>query len=624
MSVKEVFFYRIPQFIQHQFKGRIQSTRQPKLLKLNPSLHAVTYSESVLKELFEGKNDMSQYLLFDQLINVYEVDDWRKDYHNNISSPIKYYSEVDRQDFDVVGDVKVVAELSRMYFLPFLSLKAIEEKDKRMLSIIDGMITSWDEQNPYLYSIHWTSGIEVAIRAVNLVYSHQALKGRGLISLSCDQTILRILSNSYIYLKNHLSRYSSANNHLMAETMGLVVLSCYFELPHKERTRWQNLLYDQINIQINKDGVHMELCTHYHAEISEQILIAIDFLKRTKIKIPSSVLEKVESLFKFTSHISYEGLSTIFGDNDEGAVILPYFDKKYSVYQSLLKSSNHLFYNNYCVDGEVDARNYLIYGESLNSIKRYNELNDTLFKDSGYLFLYDQEERAKLSFDCGTIGDYISAAHGHSDIFHINFSLRGKEFLVDSGTYQYHKKFTHWRNYFKGISAHNTISVNNKNHAVNNGRMSWINLPETTVQEYTSSQEKAFCRATTNAFRSQSIQHERAIYFNRMDKEIQIRDVLINSDNNKKSKTIHYFLHFHPNVIIQEANKKIVLINENEKIILQGSWLNEASISEGEKDNLQGWYSPQYNVKVQAKTLVYTTTIKSKETRSISLRISYK
>jgi len=126
----------------------------------------------------------------------------------------------------------------------------------------------------------------------------------------------------------------------------------------------------------------------------------------------------------------------------------------------------------------------LIFGEDPKEIvdcfrpPNFDKVTD--YKKSGYKFFFLEESKLKISFDYGEIGDPLTAAHGHSDIFHFWLHRNGEPILIDSGTYQYHSRCAE-RKYFRSALAHNTISVENMDQAVQNTRMSWLKTPEVTV-----------------------------------------------------------------------------------------------------------------------------------------------
>lgn len=621
MSPNEVLRFRLPQFIQIHIKGHYQSRADIKALKADEFFVGPQYDRDQIKNLFNVFPFKNWFKVFTEEIDVLSFEEWRKDISTGINSPISYYGHISKQDFEKNGDVKFISEISRMEFLPFLAFKYIDCNETRYLHRIQEILDSWEGQNPYLKSINWTSGIEVGIRAVNLIYTHHILRSFQILPQELDRTIVKIISCSYQFLKNHLSLYSSANNHLMAELMGLTVIGSYFKVSDNEFERWKTMFFEQIQKQINNDGVNMELCTRYHAEVTDQVLIGLTFVQGTGNKVPSHLWKKFQKMFQFTQHVDYLGNETIFGDNDEGSVINPFFDKGFSLFRSQLKSSNYLFQTKYRSDGLLDFRNYLIFGSEFNNETIFSPESDTLFDDSGYCFMYDHNSKAKLSFDCGPIGDEISAAHGHSDILHFNFEVGGVPFIIDSGTYQYHSKYEQWRNYFKGIKAHNTISINGKDHAINNGRMSWVERPKTLVESYEVSRFKTICKATTNAFEKEGVRVSRNIEFNKEQKKITVSDIIFAEET--VSYQAQFFLHFHPSITICHKGCEIVAQGGGKKIVLYNEFFDQAEVLNTirEEDSFFGWYSEQYNIKQKASSLNLSLKLTGKHI--IETKINY-
>ncbi|TYC15657.1 hypothetical protein ES677_04765 [Bizionia gelidisalsuginis] len=606
MGIKEILYFRIPQLMQTHIKGRFQEIEVPRKLSLNLSFKAVKYNVNDLNDCFKETAFSTQFNVFTQAVDVFKLTNWREDVLNKITSPKNYYGNIKRQDFETNGDVKFVAELSRFEFLPFIAFKAVSDVSVKedYLYNIEQIVTKWNKQNPFLNSIHWTSGIEVGIRSVNLVYTHIILKQFNSLSNALETEITSQLHFNYLYLKNHLSLYSSANNHLMAELMGLNVIASYFQVNKKETAKWKALFFKQVDRQVNPDGVHMELCTRYHAEVTDQIIISIEFLKQAGNSIPKEILEKSKSLFNFTEHVEYYNIETVFGDDDGGYVVNPYFDNKFSLYNSQLGSSNYLFNTDYKTIRNVDFRNYLIFGRQFVNTLGNKKQEDILFESSGYSFMYDHNTKTKLSFDCGIMGDHISAAHGHSDVFHFNLSVNDIPFLIDSGTYQYHTKYLSWRDYFRSVKAHNTISVNNKNHAVNNGRMSWIDCPETRVMDNSFSEAFSFCEAQTNAFLRDGVMHSRRIEFNKIKKEIIVTDNFASNDND--SKAIQFYLHFHPDVNVDLKKETVILKSRNTSVKIINKEFKKARLLKGDKEMPLGWCSNNFNKKQSTTSLFFT------------------
>lgn len=623
MSIKELVGYRVPQMLRRKFYDKRYSGKTFKPLLKRGDIKLPQYSERVIKAKFEEFDVSFDYPVFDRKLSLLENKNWRGDATIKKVSPLEYSWSINRQDMDRHGDVKYVSEISRMHFLPFLCLWYLAFKNKKTLEKINDIVFEWVEQNPYLNSINWTSGIEVGIRAVNLVYSLHILsqcKGEEQLVEELDERIRLSLASHYHFLKNHLSQFSSANNHLMAELMALNVLCAYFDKPQKEVEKWKSLLFEEIKTQVNDDGVHMELCTRYHSEVLDQIIVAQSFLKAIGHEYPKEILERLGLMFNFVSHVNYYGIETIFGDSDEGYILYPYFDNDFSLYTSQLGTANFLFNFKFFSNGQFDFRNYLLFGEDF-IFKAYDAYpSDTIFKKSGYLFCYDHEHLLKLSFDFGKIGDDLSSAHGHSDQFHFNLQVGDKMIFTDAGTYQYHENFTFWRNYFRGISAHNTISINGLDHAIINSRMSWVMRPkQPEILRYESNSNSVEISVQTEAFLGENVVHQRTIQFSRKEKSISVKDNL--TSLNSELYTFDYFLNLHPEIEVDLLNTNEIIINTNKEIVAIYKNLNRPEFVIGDSEKPLGWYSPSFGKLQQAKVLHFKD--KFVDTRALELLIKY-
>ncbi|WP_222982683.1 heparinase II/III family protein [Flagellimonas meishanensis] len=594
MGLKEILIHRIPQLAQKLIFGRLQSTRSPNLLSVNKHFFAPKYEIGQIEELFKEAPFTATYDFFDVSINVLEVDSWRADLKHGVCSPIKYYGKIKRQDFNTFGDIKIVSEPSRFHFLPFLAFKHISDPKARYDQVLEQILFDWIDQNPYLKSIQWTSGIEVGIRSVNLVYALMILAGFNALRPTTESAILTQLTFNYEFLKNHLSLFSSANNHLMAELMGLVVISCYCNVKISERNKWIKMLYGQIHAQINDDGVHMELCTRYHAEVSDQVLIAFLFTKASGNEVPSHIEKKLKSMYRFLEHVDYHDYSTVFGDNDEGFVINPYFQPNFSLYRSQLMSCNYLFGTSYRNDGVMDFRNYLLFGNKFRAVMSDKLPGDSFFKTSGYCFMYHHNYGIKIAFDAGRIGDSISAAHGHSDLLHFTLQQYTAPMIVDAGTYQYHSNQIFWRNYFRGIHAHNTISVNGANHAKINNRMSWISQPRPPKSSTKFFRDYSICQAEHDAFEELGIVHNRRIELDRSHRTIKIIDII--KKNSETEQKGGFRLHFHPRATVQNSGNILKVWMDSQELTIENDSFTQGELVIGDKKEPLGWFSPKFNL----------------------------
>jgi hypothetical protein len=77
-----------------------------------------------------------------------------------------------------------------------------------------------------------------------------------------------------------------------------------------------------------------------------------------------------------------------------------------------------------------------------------------------------------LVFDHGPLGMASSFGHGHADALSVLLRRGQEEILIDSGTYTYTGD-ARWRSYFRGTTAHNTVTVDGSDQAVQEAPFIW-------------------------------------------------------------------------------------------------------------------------------------------------------
>ena len=102
--------------------------------------------------------------------------------------------------------------------------------DERYARRAADQLRSWWQENPFLSGIHWTSGIELGIRLISLIWIRRLLDdwpGVGELFERNGLAVRQIRWHQQ-YLAALRSRGSSANNHVVAEAAGQLAASCAF------------------------------------------------------------------------------------------------------------------------------------------------------------------------------------------------------------------------------------------------------------------------------------------------------------------------------------------------------------------------------------------------------------
>lgn len=608
--------YRIRQAIQTHFIDWYYSAQNKRISKNRFIFKkdSCNYSIENLSKVIDTSQNFTTFKVYDCEINdITNINNWRKDFKHNIESPIMLSSIISPQNFKLIGDIRFVSVISRLHHFPCLLAKALVDEDEKIINTIYNQLLAWKAQNPYLKSINWKSGIEVGIRVVNLILTRKLLELSKNDTTAFKDSIDELIKFHFKYLISHLSLFSSANNHLIAELMGIYIICRNYQFKnqtHYKKNVYKHLL-DELLKQTYKDGFTKEQSTHYHTEVLNYYLTLLPYFKSSNHKLPKAIDERIVNMGDFLCYLMNEKNKPLqIGDSDEGELIHPYFDNRYSIYGSistdLALSTNQNGYLSYY--GRFDLRNYLINGDKgykqyqtlSKSIQTLNLKKSKLFKESGYCIIKDKF--AKIIFDIGNIGLGKLAAHGHSDLLHFVLEVDDEPIIVDTGTYQYHSRHQKWRNYFRGIYGHNTISVNNLNHAKIGGRMLWLNHPNVSLISFEDCNNFVECEAMHNAFKKQGVNviHKRKIRWNKKDFSIHILDSLESDERYK----MEFMLHFHPNVIIEKYHDNILLTNSKKrKIKIKNTYFQKAKLIKGDTFQPLGWYSNKFNNKVPIHTL---------------------
>ena len=222
--------------------------------------------------------------------------DWHRDYRYERQVERRFAGTLNIRDTAVVSDIKYVWEPSRFQYLSALAFAANAEEHAEF---IVRSIASWLDENPYLYGVHWTSSLELAERVVSWALLYPRIADH----VARDEKFgRRWLDSIYQHLRRisrNLSLYSSANNHLIGELIGLFVgASCFDLWPECEgwRNRAQKLLEREIRLQVGEDGVNREQAMSYHLFTMELLLLAFAIGRNTGSPFSAGFAERLRGM----------------------------------------------------------------------------------------------------------------------------------------------------------------------------------------------------------------------------------------------------------------------------------------------------------------------------------------
>jgi hypothetical protein len=597
--------YRVKQIFQMQVLDRIAIINSTK-----KKTHQFTSNYQInlarLQKLWNPHFECARFKFYDCSIdNVFEISNWRLDAKSKKKSTIKFSNSINGQDYEKNGDVRYVSTMSRLHFLPYLVSESILKKDNEKLNNVYHILKNWNEDNPYLKSINWKSGIEVSIRSLNLDLTRGLLEKSSLkntIVQSLISLIDTIQNLNYKFLKTHLSYYSSANNHLLYELVGLFYLASSYNF--KGNKYWQDRtsaeLQKELTKQTHKDGFSKEQSTHYHAEVLNIYCLYFSRAQVLSVPLNDIIIERFRAMFyALILFLKDDGTIWQIGDSDDGQIVYPYFDSGFKLYNSLLIHFDHFFSER----KEDDLRTIFYPSKILNKASEKNNLVKSDFCDltpSGY-FIF-KNKKSHIVFDIGPIGYGALAAHGHADILQILFRHNSEDILIDPGTFQYHSKFIKWRDYFRGTSSHNTITINELDQSKSGGRMMWTNKPKVALNLYNENLETVMIEAIHDGFIQQKINvlHTRKVTLFKNENKLIIEDSLLAPEN--EEYTFCFSLNF-GDLKVELIQDTVFLSSKKNNVSITNKHFGLAHIHKGNKVRPSGWISKGFNSKIVSEKL---------------------
>lgn len=420
----------------------------------------------------------------------------------------------------------------------------------------------WINENPFLFGPHYISVMECGLRIPVFFYCLKSLDNLS------DREYRLLLNTSYLHawwVSKRLSLYSSLGNHTIAECVGLIFAGAIFRKT-RDGKQWIekgfSLLKKELEHQILEDGGPAEQSLNYHRFILDLYWLSIDFLKINNLYHCTDIIPRLMRGEEFIKAFQdSRGNMPLIGDSDDGCAIAPGITPKRS--------------------------------RTSGPKKRIN-----IFKYSGYTVI-NTENRVTLTFYHGPLGMPPLYNHGHADALSIILSKDCKEILVDPGTYRYNGA-PEFRKYFKGTRAHNTVTVDGLDQAVQETGFIWSNPYNVNLLNCLELDEALWLEAVHDGYSrlKEPVWHKRSILFFDNSNFI-IKDSF-------KGRGIHHFelnYHLHPDAMVSNSDGWWHVDKKGSRLFIQLFGKDEFLFVRGQEKSLLGWYSPSYGIQRKSGVL---------------------
>lgn len=506
--------------------------------------------------------------------------------------PETYTHEIDFRHDGNRGDVKYVWEINRLQQLMPLAAHAALTGDAVALVEAETIIASWYAANPPFRGVGWASGIEVALRAISLVFA-ASLLGEQL-SAGARERIGRILSASAFWLRRFPSLHSSANNHRIAELSGLYLIG--LSRGAEPADARAGLIAETLK-QILPDGAGAEQTPTYAAFTAEMALLCALTARHAGRPFPPEFDERLGTFAEFVSWLG-EAPTPALGDDDEGRVLtsLEHEDDYARSVASSIAS--------YLGAPGPQVRDFrgLIFGTPPGPSPRPEGLRT--FPHGGLSVWHGRlgHRTARLTFDHGPLGYLSIAAHGHADALSLTLSLDGKPVLIDPGTYLYGSG-GEWRRWFRSTPAHNTLNLGGTSQSTMSGAFNWSEKASALLQE-SGATPHPWLRATHDGYHrrfGRTVQRTLEIE----PEGIAVTDQLLGGP----SLAAELVFQLAPGLAATHDGSSVTVSRGAEALLRLDFPSDAITVATGEDRVDGGWASPRFGEKLPATRLAWAGTI---------------
>lgn len=519
-------------------------------------------TEAAPERLFlsSGKDAGSLYTAI-PLPGSYRYADYRMCWHAGFQTdndwPLVPSARLDYRGMDSVGDARTNWELNKHFQFALLAKNYRASGERRFLDELITLFDDWNDKNPFLWGISWTSAIEVAERTMNWCYTLGFLAEAEEVPDELTEALETGIGNMAGWLFRHYSRYSSANNHLVIEISA--VLHAGVLLGNRKWTdEAVRILTRELTLQNFPDGVNREESLYYQAFLMEAYALDLRLLEKNGLRDGDArswhpLLQKMARYVR--TCIGRYGEVIEFGDNDGGKLLdlegCPDTGEKreesLSYYRYLLEFMSMLLPERYVVPaipgqgssvsgpdpgqfGTADASSFcenirwlFDAGELAEAEKKpvFEPAGSADYAEGGNAVLRSADREVLIGIDHAPLGYGALCAHGHADALSFIAFVGGRPFLCDPGTYIYHTD-EEARNDYRSTLRHNTVCVDGRDQSEMLGAFLWGRKANCRLLKSSLTEEQDLIEASQDGYAP--IVHCRKFVFRKKEKILTVED----------------------------------------------------------------------------------------------------
>ena len=520
-----------------------------------------------------------------------------------------------------VPDLKLIWEGARFCWVDALLRSELLARSGPSEACFWEKLDEFIRKNPVNLGENWESAQEVGLRLINIAFAAgiflqlpksdniylTAAKHSEQLRDRSELTAKVIQSHANRILKTMVYARSQRNNHLLSEAVALMTASVVLPDAHNAKRWWRvgkRNLFAGLDDQIAANGCYIQHSTNYH-RLMLQLVVWADQLLRLRgedwpDKLAPKLRNSVRYLYAFCD--PKNGKCSNIGHNDGSLLFC--FGTDYDDYSPTLQAAGQIFL-----------------GRRLFADGPRNELCLWLNVQKRYLFQSEREEDpdylGPLSVGSGRnkaimLSEPFMGRPAHDDRLHLEVWINGVNELCDPGTYRYSGE-EDWDNRLKYAFMHNVMTVDHAEPMTDAGKFRWQDVDRAKVV----SRNEAYISAEHSAFLKLNLKHRRTV--RPIGNGFSVADDVIPTGGNGEEPHLYRFHWLLPNQSFKYKKGVLVLdrirmgfSSDTEfslRIVRAGYSVFNSGENQGDdfrEDSHCGWYSPTYNEKIPALSIIVT------------------
>ncbi len=501
-------------------------------------------------------------------------------------------------------DIRSIWELNRLQELVTLGQAYRLSGESRYSGRAAKLIDNWSSTNPYLESLNWVNTLEAALRAISLLQTAALCReSEHFHETSFRGRLAGLLFLHGHFIRAHLSRGSTALNHLAGEAAGLTVLGyCLPALPGSSGWRRAGAakLEESLMRLILEDGGPLEGSLHYLAFTACLAATAWQLAGPFGFSLSVQARERLKNAYRFLCAATDNGRAVSeFGDSDCAAAAGPPAGsnpERYSRALNMLRLINEEEHPAH--DYRPDPESACLFGAPAlctgTAAVNENGLCLERFDKSGHYIL--RAPGFFLRFECGHWGASPCHAHAHADRLSFSLFLGGLPFLIDPGTGAYLAD-SQLREHLRSTRAHNTLCLDGLSQAQPVGCFFQPRPVESTLVDASIHDKNgAVLEGEVAALpEPNGPLHRRRISLDLDARSLTIEDEITRIGQNSRYVEIDFVFHPDCDTKIKKGKKtRLAAHNGGRRLEITADPLCLVSLHRGEHEPRRGWFSRSF------------------------------